>query len=722
MAATTSISYYHRVGDIRSDRTIPFDIFLESIRDGKWQDMVLPIRAMATKEERDAAKKLVPSVTIAGKFKVREDAQLDEHSGYLAMDFDDLKDVNEFKSRICTDRYVVAAFTSISGRGLCVVFRVNPEKHKEAFQGLGAYLYEKYGEPCDPTSVNVSRCRFVSFDPDIYINSEKVERFTKYPKNKPPKKIDKVIYAPDDFKYVLDQVITNRINLCENYHEWIRICFGLSHQFGEAGRPYFHIISQYSSKYNPEDADKQYTVCLKHSSQNVATIAMFYYYCKQAGLDIYSERTKKIAYTAINGKKSGLSQDQVCVNLNKFEGISGAEDIVRQVMDNNITIDDDSTLVDQLDVYMRQTYEFRRNAVTRYIEKNGSQVKKQDLNTIFLHAKKVFENISFEMIDRYVESDFVKDYNPFFEFFDANNDTVSGGHIETLFKSIKTPYPEHALYFGRKWMVGAISAIHGIHSPLMLVLSGFKQNTGKTQFFRRMIPPELKIYYAESKLDAGTDDQILMCKKWVIMDDEMGGKSKKENKLLKDITSKDIFSLREPYGHGNVDLKRLAVLCGTTNDNEILNDPSGNRRILPIQVDGIDFSKYNSVDKTALWMEAYWLYKSGFAWELTQEDIEFLADGTASFEVTCMEAELIQRHYEIPVNASVCDKMTTTDIKVELDGITRQKLILDRIGKEMKRLGFEQRIIKVGSTTKRYWLVVKQQNNGLVPYGGDVPF
>ena len=60
----------------------------------------------------------------------------------------------------------------------------------------------------------------------------------------------------------------------------------------------------------------------------------------------------------------------------------------------------------------------------------------------------------------------------------------------------------------------------------MLVLAGETQGTGKTHFFRYLLPNKLQNLYAESKMDNGKDDEILMTKKWIIVDDEMGGKSK----------------------------------------------------------------------------------------------------------------------------------------------------------------------------------------------------
>ena len=135
----------------------------------------------------------------------------------------------------------------------------------------------------------------------------------------------------------------------------------------------------------------------------------------------------------------------------------------------------------------------------------------------------------------------------------------------------------------------------------VLALTG-GQNTGKTEWFRRLLPPKIKKYYAESKLDSGKDDELLMCQKLIVMDDEMGGKSKQDEKRFKELTSKQVFSLRAPYARANEDFNRLALLCGTSNDPQIVNDPTGNTRILPIEVDFINHSEYNEIDKEELFM------------------------------------------------------------------------------------------------------------------------
>jgi len=692
----TNISIYSKATDTKSKKTIPLDLFFEGIKDGKWQDIVLPIRTISDKEQRTEAKKKAPAVTIAGQFSERSDTHLEKHSGFLAIDIDEVEDLNHLKSLVCADKYVYAAFVSISGRGLCVVLKINPAKHREAFQGASEYFYNEYKLILDPTSINVSRLRFVSYDPDIYM-AKTCEKFALYPKNKPPKKVDKTVFAKDDFTSILDQIVQRRLNMCENYHEWLRIAFAFCHHFSESGREYFHIVSQYSSKYDSVLADKQYSACLKQKGSNTSTIATFYYYCKLAGVSVYSERTRKIAYTASYAKKSGLSPEQVVQNLEKFADISGPDvpDLVAQVINNDIQIKGEDSFIEQFEIWMRQNYDLKRNEVSMYIEDGGNQIKQKDLNTIFLTAKKFFDNMNYELTDRLINSNFIEGYNPFHKFFTDHADLSSVGNIDRLFGSLETKEPDFTLHFGRKWLVGIISAIHGEHSPLMFILTG-SQSTGKTEFFRRLLPSEwhdkkrsYPDYYAESKLDAGKDDEILMTQKLLIMDDEMGGKSKKESKRLKELTSKQTFSLREPYGRNNVDLNRLAVLCGTTNDNEILNDPTGNRRIIPVHIEGIDYKAYNAVDKTELFMEAYRLFKSGFDWELNKHDIAYLNKDSDNFEVVSIEKELVLQYFEpCKKDDPYAEFKTTTQIKVFLEMKSNQKLIVQKIGQEMKRLGF----------------------------------
>jgi predicted P-loop ATPase len=110
-----------------------------------------------------------------------------------------------------------------------------------------------------------------------------------------------------------------------------------------------------------------------------------------------------------------------------------------------------------------------------------------------------------------------------------------------------------------KWLLSLIACFEGYPVRSVLCLTG-GQNTGKTEFFRRLLPAALQPYYAESNMDKGKDDELLMCENLIVMDDEMGGKSKQDEKRFKELTSKNFFSLRAPYAKANEHFKRLALI------------------------------------------------------------------------------------------------------------------------------------------------------------------
>lgn len=699
------ISLYPDIRTVKNGTDLSVDLFLEYIESGKWQDIVLPIRTM-DKAGRTEAKKKVPYVTLSGLFTDRTDAGIKEHSGFIGIDIDEV-DAEETKSILAPDPHVYAIFTSISGKGVCALFRINGEKHREAFAGISEYLYEKYNVICDPTSVNPSRPRFISYDPGLWINT-KAARFTQYPKDKGPKKVEKIVFAKNDFEDILQDISRRNISLCDNYSDWLRIAFSLCDKFGEGGRSYFHVISSPSPKYSAKDADRQYTNCLKARGSKIATIATFYWYCKQAGIATYSQTTKTVLTAAVNAKKGSRKPEGVVKLMEDFEGIPAevSREIIDQVYENNIEYVEEGLII-QLEQWLRYNHSIRRNAITRHFENGGRIMTGTDFNTVFIEAKKIMDKANFETVERLINSSFTPQYNPFLDFIRENEARTPTGCIEAVIGTIQTPNPEYAQRFARKWLVSIIAAIHGQHSPLMLILSGTEHGTGKTEWFRRLLPEAMQPYFGDiSSGMKDTDLNILMTQKLLLLDDECGGKSKKDEIALKSMLSKQVFSLREPYGRNNVDLIRLAVLCGTTNEESILHDPTGNRRILPIPVQSIDHREYNAIDKTDLFIEAYQLWKSGFNWQLTRDDIAALGDGSTQFESHSAEYELLQKYYQRPEQGGYVDHLTATDIKVQIERMTQQKLVLERIGKEMQRIGYKQISKRIDGNPKKVYPVV----------------
>ncbi|TXI13269.1 MAG: hypothetical protein E6Q68_01785 [Polynucleobacter sp.] len=718
------ISLFKSVSDIENPVDYELLDYLERTRDGEWQDIVFECRNASSKEERDAIKKKMPTATLSGLFSKRRDDGMTEHSEYLSMDIDSVENVQAVKNVLCQDKYVYSCFVSTSGNGLRALFKIEPSRHRDAFNGIAQYLFEKYEIICDRNGINVSKPYLVSFDPYLYISPDDVPVFKKYVKETVIKKAIDFYYTPNDFEQILNQISSRSINICENYNDWVRVGFAIAEQFGEAGRDYFHTISSQSAKYNHGVTEKQYRYCLKGRGTTKINISTFYYLCKLNGVNIYTEQTKTIIRTTRNGKKAGLSEKQIVENLSKFASINGTEKIVNQVFNSNSQEsfeDDGDSVIEQLEMFINNSYSLRMNEVTGYVEDYGKKLSPSDLNSIFIAAKKLIPKLDYQLMIRLLKSDFVPTYNPFFEFFGSdgnpvilppsnvdNSSEIPTPIIDRLASSIKNDDPTFTKYFVRKWIISIISAAHKVHSPLLLCLLG-TQGTGKTEFFRRLLPPELSDYYQESKLDKEKDDELLMTESLIIMDDELGGKSKQDALKLKNMTSKQYFSLRRPYGDHNEKILRLAVLCGTSNFKEILVDQTGNRRVIPIEVHSIDLDEYNSIDKKEMMMEAYRAYRAGFDWRVGRDDMTFLNKDEAKYESISREGELIAKYFA-PIESEEL-MLSTTDILVEIEKMTNQRLNITSISREMGKLGFVQKIVRGERTTVKKWLVKRTEKN-----------
>lgn len=705
-ASTIRISFYKDIKDI-SGTEVDINMFLMDIQQGKWQDIVLPIRATQDKKERNKIKERLPNVCISGVFAERKDASLKKHSGYIAIDLDGLgNELEAARSILSKDPYCYACFSSVSGMGLCAIFPIDGNKHREAFAGLSKYLYDNYQLISDQSAKNESRARYASYDPDTFINDH-AATFKKYLPKEKPQKISKVVFVQTDFDAIINALAAK--NICEVYTDWITVGYAIASKFGDDGRNYFHALSASASSYDPKNCDKQYDSIVKtckDGKSKVASIATIYYYAKLHSIETYSERTKQILSATTILRKSGLDQTGVISNLDKFEGIPASEsqNIVQQAFEQNISHDGEESIITQVENWMKYNHDLKRNAITRRIENSFKPLQQTDLNTLFLSCKKSFQDINYDIFEKILFSDSTIEYNPLTNFFELYKDRRPIGTIDDFWTCFRTVGGVNLSYFGSKWLIGIISSIYGEHSPLMLVFTG-GQNSGKTEAFRRLLPTELRQYYAESKLDAGKDDEILMTQKLLIMDDEMGGKSKKDSQRLKELTSKQTFSLREPYGRSNVDLHRLAVLCGTSNDTSILNDPTGNRRIIPVEITSIDQKKYNIIDKVDLLMEAYWLYKSGFDWRLSTDDIIELNGKTDNFVDYSIEYEHIQRYLLLPDGIGYLE-WSATEIKTYLEKQSMQKLSLKKLGMELKNIGFNSYVKWVNGKAARVYRVI----------------
>lgn len=700
----SKVSYYKNVYETKQTNELELDEILLDIKNGKWDKHFLGISSEPDKEKRQELKKAVPCFTCSGIFpNERKDKDIKEHSGYIICDVDDVEDVNSVKRTLASDKYVYSCFVSISGRGVCFIVKIDGKKHQDAFDGLMEYFYNNYQIRLDPSGRNVSRLRFVSFDPALYQNpeSEKFKQYTVKPKTQ--KGESSYLFVSSQFEKIVYSITSD---ICGSYIGWFEVGCAIASKYGESGLRYFEHISQYreSSKRNflQSEVSKQYKYCcISHYGYSINT---FYHYAKLAGYSIKDKEIDTVAKTAYYAKDRGnkniesiytIVQTAIGEETNLLE--SEQKEVIKAVLDDpnfrpeGARKTDESDLFTDIIMYLRLNYNLTRNEITKFVENNGQVFEEADMNSLYIDVKKAFPKAKYEDLVRIINSNETKITNPLKDYL-KKLEWDGHDHIFKLAKSIKslTGDIDWRARMLKRWFVGMIENVYGGNCPLMLVLTG-KQLTGKTSFFNQLLPDDLKKYYGESQLNTGgTDDKLLMTQKLIIYDDEFSGKSKQDSRIMKLLLSAKMFSMRAPYGRKNMDYQRLAVLCGTANEEGILNDPTGNRRVIVFKCDEmIDWSIYNNINKVQLFAQAQYLFDTGEQSSISREDKDLMDKYTFDehYQPT-MEAELILKYFD-KANPGEGKFYTSSEMLIVVQNETRDhKLYFVRFGAELRRLGF----------------------------------
>lgn len=727
------ISYYNLVSKVKEQKATHILSFLNDVKNGRWEDIVIKVRAETDKVKQRALKAAtLPAVTLSGTFSQRSEKSLISHSGFIQIDFDNIEDISGLEAKLAKDEYIFSYFRSCSGNGVCAVVKIKPDKHKECFRALADYFHEQYGEIVDDAPQNVASCRFVSFDPNLYLNEE-AKTWTKSPKIKAAEKKayyeeKKITTTQTDFEYVIRQIQETGRDITGDYSTWRRIGFAIAEHFGAGGEEYFHVISEYSDKYDFNTASRQYKSFLNGVGRGGtrATLASVFYLAKEAGINIVNPDTARakdaVKYARIRGASPS---DAKKAAKHAADGMDDeqAEEIVQAVysapMEAVKTVEQGD--IEALETFLNTKYKFRRNEITEKIEIAGENITDNKVNAVWVDCcKSLGKTIKKEHIQNLINSDCVaKPYNPIEDFIKANKNVKTGGLIDKLIESVpfkngltKGDFNPIAGEFIKKWFVSMFSYMNGDYSPLVLVLTG-SHGCGKSHFFRHLLPEGLSDYFAETSMEAGKDDLMLMHSKLLILNDEFGGKTVAEATRFKEIVSKNWITYRKPYGREDITKKRIALFCGASNDMEVINDGTGNRRIIALSIDGqINQGLYNSIDKTALFMEAYKEFKNGYDYKILSSEIEQLNAITDEHTAKSTEEELVVRYFQA---ATKFDDgavfMSNSDILGRISDLNRGvRLSKAKLGRALNLLGFESEVLRVNGIPQRGRYLIEKIN------------
>lgn len=682
---------FGKITQTKNGNNLFLDDILDGIQRGKWQDLCLKIASEKDKEKRQELKKTVPYFTPSGIFETRKNNGLIEHSGFIAIDLDDIENIEAVERILKVDDYTYALFRSISGNGLCVLVKIDKTKHRESFDALQVYYFDLLKHPIDNACKDVARARFISYDPSLYKNlSSKI--FKKYLPKRESKipKPKNFIHTNTKFERVISKIDRD---ITGDYNQWVRIGFAIASEYGENGRSYFQHISAYSNLYDSKICDKQYTLCLRNHSGGAVTISTFYFYAKQCGIEISDKTEDFVTKTAYYAKTGGRNKESVkkILEMNEVEVDDEVIDAVFKSQDFNPTINENGKSelnIDEVEIWLNSNYNIKKNEVTEAYENDGNEMTEEDFNSIYIQAKKTFDKLSREIFNYVVFSNFTQKYNPIKNYINSlkwdNKDRISD-----LCKVITSDTGDYNFRYImlKKWLVGIMEGIYTTKANQLMLILGGKKNTGKSYFFENLLPKFLERYMVNDFIKSDKDALLIYCNNILFFNDEFENDDR-NIAITKKLLSARYFDVRAPYSKKSIKRKKIASFCAATNETQILNDPTGNRRMIFFEItDKMDWKLYEQIDKQQLFAQVLSLFESGETSQLNINEIEKLEEVTGEkHKEASIEAELLFEY--ITKEDNNIHFKTTTIIKDYLETVSKQKLSIKKLGIELKRLGY----------------------------------
>ena len=261
--------------------------------------------------------------------------------------------------------------------------------------------------------------------------------------------------------------------------------------------------------------------------------------------------------------------------------------------------------IEKMMKYLNKKYALRYNMVmkyTEYVPKDKEWIGFQAVEprvqkSLTLEVQLAGINVSIKDVRNFLESNFIKNYNPVEEFLFTCYDNWDGkDHIRALARTVPTNNPHWEDWF-YTWFLAMVEQWHNRtgrqygNSVAPLLIS--KQGYNKSTFCRRLIPPQLQWGYTDN-LILSEKRQVLqaMSQCLLINLDEFNQISAKvQQGFLKNLIQLPNVKYKPPYGSHVQEFPRTASFIATSNMDDILTDPSGNRRFIGIELTGpIDVS------------------------------------------------------------------------------------------------------------------------------------
>ena len=324
---------------------------------------------------------------------------------------------------------------------------------------------------------------------------------------------------------------------------------------------------------------------------------------------------------------------------------------------------------------LKSRYDFRYNTVMKFVEYMpkdkgwyGYQpVEPRVQKRMTLEVQLADIRVSIKDVRNFLESDYIKNYNPIDEYLFQCYDKWDGkDHIRALARTVPTANPHWADWF-YTWFLGMVDQWRGYshrqygNSVAPLLIS--KQGYNKSTFCRRLLPPELQWGYSDN-LILSEKRQVYqaMAQFMVINLDEFNQISPQvQQGFLKNLIQLPTLKYKPPYGSHVMEFPRLASFIATSNMKDILSDPSGNRRFIGVELTGpIDVSVRPNYQQ--LFAQALSALNNGEKSYFDAQQVKLIMKSNSQFEIIQPIDQYFLLYFELVEDEKEGEYLTAAEI------------------------------------------------------------
>lgn len=276
-------------------------------------------------------------------------------------------------------------------------------------------------------------------------------------------------------------------------------------------------------------------------------------------------------------------------------------------------------------------------------------------------------------VELYVRSAFIPDYNPVTEFlgncgeWDRQEDYIRqlASRVPTIYKEWPDRFHRWILAMVAQWM--NLSRDYG--NAIVPLLIG-AQGTHKSTFCKQILPPELREYYIDDiKLDNAEQVERMLGRMLLVNIDEYNAKTEREQAKIKRILTEKDIQTRRMRSDQYVMLPRMASFIATTNDYEPLCDPTGSRRYLCCEIEGM-IDTETPIDYYQLYAQALTELQEGARWHFTKEEEAEIERHNQDYRCQSSPETILTAYFE-PAEPCMENFIRAVDIQAELRSYVR---------------------------------------------------